>query len=124
MAEPIDDSVRGVTPTSVSCPRCGAQVTAEPTHAGDKGVLFQCPVCGKMFGIVPGIPNVQQGSSTPSADPREILADELDSSPATEEPPGPDGGHGDDVAGHGVALLPRHSAAKLRKDGPDPALDD
>jgi hypothetical protein len=102
MAEPIDDSVNGITSTSVSCPGCGAQVTAEPSHAGDRGMLFECPACGKIFGIVPGIPNVQQGSSTQSAG-GEIPADRLDPSQANEGPPGPEGAPGHDVAGHQLA---------------------
>jgi hypothetical protein len=40
-------------------------VTAEPAEAGDKGVLFRCSNCGKMFGIVPGISEEEQGLSTP-----------------------------------------------------------
>ncbi|MEA2485244.1 MAG: zinc-ribbon domain [Actinomycetota bacterium] len=124
MAVPIDDGVSGVTPTSVSCPRCGAQVTAEPSHAGDRGMLFECPACGKIFGIVPGIPNVQQGPSTPSRGSGELPADGSDPSGADDGRPDPDTDKGQDVAGHGVALLPTHPSIELRKDVPDPALDD
>lgn len=65
MAEPTDDRVTEMTPAPVSCPRCGFQVTAEPSHAGDKGRLFECSNCGKMFGIVPGISEAEQAPSDP-----------------------------------------------------------
>ncbi|MEA2509022.1 MAG: zinc-ribbon domain [Actinomycetota bacterium] len=89
MAQPTDNSVSGTARSSVSCPQCGAQVTAEPAHAGDKGVLFQCPNCGKMFGIVPGIPEAQQQPSGPSPGPDELPPDGLrapDSDQETSEP--------------------------------------
>jgi DNA-directed RNA polymerase subunit RPC12/RpoP len=63
MAQPTDDSKRELPLAIVNCPRCGRKVTAEPSHAGEKGVLFQCPHCGKMFGIVPGISETDQGLS-------------------------------------------------------------
>jgi hypothetical protein len=87
-------------------------------------MLFECPACGKIFGIVPGIPNVQQGPSTPSRGSGELPADGSDPSGADDGRPDPDTDKGQDVAGHGVALLPTHPSIELRKDVPDPALDD
>jgi uncharacterized Zn finger protein len=63
MAQPTDDRASGLPLATVSCPQCGKKVTAQPAHAGDKGVLFECPHCGKMFGIVPGISETEQGLS-------------------------------------------------------------
>lgn len=60
MAEPTEDRLSKIPLTSVSCPRCGGRVTAEPAEAGDKGALFRCPNCGGMFGIVPGISEAEQ----------------------------------------------------------------
>ena len=65
MAQPTDDRISEVPPAPVNCPQCGMPVTAEPAEAGDKGVLFRCANCGKMFGIVPGISEEEQGLSTP-----------------------------------------------------------
>jgi uncharacterized Zn finger protein len=65
MAEPTDESVSEAPLATVNCPQCGTPVTAEPAEAGDKGVLFRCPNCGKMFGIVPGISEAEQGLATP-----------------------------------------------------------
>jgi predicted RNA-binding Zn-ribbon protein involved in translation (DUF1610 family) len=86
MAKPNDETASGATPTSVACPHCGAQVTAEASYAGDKGILFQCPNCGRMFGIVPGIPNAQQRSSWPPPESGESQA-HLDPPHAPEEAP-------------------------------------
>jgi predicted Zn finger-like uncharacterized protein len=65
MAQPTNDRLSEVPHAPVNCPQCGTAVTAEPSEAGDKGVLFRCPKCGKMFGIVPGISEAEQGLSTP-----------------------------------------------------------
>jgi DNA-directed RNA polymerase subunit RPC12/RpoP len=65
MAKPKDDSAGEIPLATVNCPRCGARVTAEPAFAGDKGVLFRCSNCGKMFGIVPGISEDEQARSDP-----------------------------------------------------------
>jgi uncharacterized C2H2 Zn-finger protein len=65
MATPKDDRAGEIPLATVNCPGCGARVTAEPALAGDKGVLFHCPNCGKMFGIVPGISEDEQARSDP-----------------------------------------------------------
>jgi transcription elongation factor Elf1 len=55
MAEPAPLSSSGAPRSTVSCPECGSQVTEESARDGDKGKVFHCPNCGKLFGIVPGI---------------------------------------------------------------------
>jgi predicted RNA-binding Zn-ribbon protein involved in translation (DUF1610 family) len=69
MAEPSHQRPEDRSIASIRCPRCGTQVTAEPAHTGDKGALFECPNCGTLFGIIPGIEEGEAGDQ--SADGRD-----------------------------------------------------
>lgn len=66
MAEQSDDRVSRVPPTTVDCPSCGAEVTAVPAEAGDKGTVFRCAQCDTLFAIVPGIAEPEEEPLGPS----------------------------------------------------------
>jgi predicted Zn finger-like uncharacterized protein len=55
MADAPPENTSGVPRLTVSCPACGSPVTADSSQEGDKGRVFRCPNCAKLFGIVPGI---------------------------------------------------------------------
>jgi hypothetical protein len=66
MAEPSDDKVGRVPPTTVDCPSCGAKVTAVASTPEERGSVFRCPECDTLFGIVPGISEPEEGTFEPS----------------------------------------------------------
>jgi hypothetical protein len=66
MAEPSDNKISRIPPTTVDCPSCGAKVTAVPAAPGDKGAVFRCPQCDTLFGIVPGIAEPEEEPLGPS----------------------------------------------------------
>jgi transposase-like protein len=57
---PSEDAVSQVPPATVNCPACGAEVTAGPSSDGDKGSGFRCLACNRLFGIVPGIAEIEE----------------------------------------------------------------